>query len=733
MILCGIIERIIYKNADNGYTVLELETKEGQIVAVGTMPLVAEGEQIEVDGDYTTHQTYGQQFLVKSFTSRLPVNETAILKYLSSGIVRGIREKSARQLVDAFGPDTLDILENDPDKVAQLHGFSKQRAEQIAESMQNTLGVKSILLYFQQFGITPTAAFKIYRQWGLRAYDILRQNPYRLCEIKGIGFETADKVAASMGYDSQSDNRIEAGIIYIITHNLYNNGHTFLPKTKLCAIAAELLGADLDAVRSTVEAMIDSEVLVYTEKIGNTDGVYLRWVYDCEHAAAQRILLASGFVSPYPGDFDADIQEIQAQLHITFEKKQCEAIREACCRQFMILTGGPGTGKTTTLNGIIGIFQKKGKSFALAAPTGRAAKRIAELTGHEAKTIHRLLEYQQQNGEYVFMRNKENPLKYDAIIIDESSMVDLSLFSALLDAIPASAKLVLVGDAAQLPPVGPGRVFKDLLASKLIATTELTEIFRQAQQSKIVTNAHAILNGQMPELTDKKHDFFFLRQTDPEKLMQLVSDLCTTRLPDAYGYDPLTDIQVLSPTRKGANGTVALNSVLREALNPKDLLKKELVFRGITFREGDKVMQIRNNYDLESVRPDGESEHGIFNGDIGIIDRVNRFDECLDVRFDDKIVTYTLETLEDLEPAYAVTVHKSQGSEFNVVILPLLEGSDLLFTRNLLYTAVTRAKQLLIIVGNEGRITQMINNVRSNKRYSGLKYRLLTESGHELS
>lgn len=733
MILSGVIEHIIYKNAENGYTVLELETQDGNLVAVGIMPLVAEGEQIEIDGNYTTHQTYGQQFVVTSFASRLPVTETAILKYLSSGIIKGIREKSARLLIDNFGPDTLDVLENEPEKVAKIKGFTKQRAEQIAASMQDTLGIKSILLYFQQFGITPNAAFKIYRQWGLRAYDILRQNPYRLCEIKGIGFETADKVAVSMGYDRLSENRIEAGIIYVITHNLYNNGHTFLPRQKLCMIAADLLGADSAMTMNCIDTMIDSEILVYMQNIGNTDGVYLRWIYDCEKIVTERILLATKFISAYPGDFEKDVAEIQERLHIQFALKQKKAVREACCQQIMILTGGPGTGKTTTLNGIIQSFEQKNITFALAAPTGRAAKRIAELTNHEAKTIHRLLEYQVQNGEYVFARNHENLLKYDAVIIDEASMVDLSLFCSLLDAIPLSSKLILVGDAAQLPPVGPGRVLKDLLDCGLVATIELTDIFRQAKESLIITNAHAILNGDMPILTEKKKDFFFMRQRNADKLLQLVCELCTTRLPDAYGYDPLADIQVLSPTRKGTSGTVTLNNILRDSLNPRDSFKHELTFRGLTFREGDKVMQIRNNYDLEAVKPNGETERGIFNGDIGIITQIIPRDECITVNFDDKMVTYTIETFEDLELAYAITVHKSQGSEFNAVILPLLEGSDLLFTRNLLYTAVTRAKQILIIAGDENRIEQMIHNVRSNKRYSGLKYRLLRDFENELT
>lgn len=725
MTLSGIIDRIIYKNIENGYTVAALETPDGSITAVGILPLVAEGEQIEVEGEYKMNPRHGQQFEVASFLSRLPVEETAILRYLSSGIVKGVRAKTAKQLVNAFGPNTLDILENNPEQLTQIKGISPERAEKISQSMKETVGVKTILLYFQQFGMTPSVAFKIYKQFGLRAYDVVRQNPYRICEISGITFEKADKIAEQMGYDRTSTARLDAGLIYILNQNLYNNGHTFIPRGKLIPLAAQFLDTDRETVEDRIQRLCGpGGDLVYAEKIGNTDGIYLRWVYECETTITNRVLLASRLGTPYPGNFEKDISVIQKDLDIVFDEKQRQAIMECCCHQMMILTGGPGTGKTTTLNGIIRILESKGEKVGLATPTGRAAKRITELTGREAKTIHRMLEYTVQGTEQVFQRNHGNPLEYDAVIIDESSMVDLWLFDHLLNALPLTSRLILVGDVNQLPPVGPGSVLKDILSSDRIVSVELTEIFRQAKESLIITNAHAILHGEMPILTEKKKDFFFLRTDDAQAACKLAVDLAARRLPAAYGFSPSADIQVLSPTRKGLAGTALLNRDLREAINPPAYNKREMTFRDTVFREGDKVMQIKNNYDLVSEREDGTLDAGVYNGDLGIIEAVIPSQESMIVRFDDRRVTYTNENLEELEPAYAITVHKSQGSEFKAVILMVSEGADVLFTRNLLYTAVTRAKQLLILVGSPSRISFMISNITADKRYSGLKFML---------
>lgn len=724
MVVEGVVEDVIYKNPENGYCVLRLETQEGDLVAVGTLPLVSEGETLELEGDYTEHKTYGRQFAVTSFRSRMPADETAVLRYLSSGIVKGVREKTAKTLVSVFGPDTLDILENEPERVCTVKGISRQRAETISQSLKETVGVKTILLYFQQFGITPSVAFRIFKQWGLRSYDIIKNNPYRLCEIPGVGFQSADRIAVRMGYDTESPNRIEAALIFVLNHNMYGSGHTFLPKNKLGQIVSGLLGIDTDTVGNSLERLIADGVLVYVPEIGNGDAVYQKWVYESERTIALRTLLMSQFSDGDPKNFDAVVSRAERKLGIEFDELQRKAIFTAVKERITLLTGGPGTGKTTTLNGIIRVFESENISFALCAPTGRAAKRISELTGREAKTLHRLLEYAPRDGEYVFNKNRDNQLQYEAVIADESSMIDLSLFSHLLDALPLKSKLILVGDAAQLPPVGAGNVFRDLLGCGYLPTVRLDRIFRQAQQSLIVTNAHEILNGRMPVLNAKDRDFFFIPTSSAEALHSLVESLCTARLPNAYGFDPVRDIQVLSPTRKGSSGTAALNETLREALNPADGKKEEIPFRGLVFREGDKVMQIRNDYDLVGEKPDGDIENGIFNGDIGTVESIDRRAETLSVRFDDRLYTYSLNSseIDELEPAYAITVHKSQGSEFDAVVLPLFEGPELLYTRNLLYTAVTRAKKILIVVGDARKVRYMVDNARSGKRYSGLKH-----------
>ncbi|MBO5248981.1 MAG: ATP-dependent RecD-like DNA helicase, partial [Clostridia bacterium] len=674
--LSGIIDKVIYKNSENGYTVAALETPDGEITVVGFLPLVAEGEQIEVEGEYKLNPKHGQQFEVSSFLSRLPVEETAILRYLSSGIVKGVRTKTARLLVEAFGPNTLDVIENEPEQLVQIRGISPEKAEKTSQSMKQTVGVKTILLYFQQFGMTPSVAFKIYKQFGLRAYDLVRQNPYRICEIQGVSFEKADRMAEQMGFDRTSHFRLNAGIEYILNQNLYNNGHTFIPKAKLVPLAAEFLDTDRQTIAERLEELcLPNGPLQYVPSIGNTDGVYLRWVYDSERNITNRVLLASRLGSEYGGNFNKDIARIERDLDITFDEKQRTAVKESCCHQMMILTGGPGTGKTTTLNGIIRILEAKGERVGLATPTGRAAKRITELTGREAKTIHRLLEYTQTGTERCFQRNHGNPLEYDAVVVDECSMVDLWLFDHLLDALPLSSRLILVGDVNQLPPVGPGSVLKDILSSGCVPAVELTEIFRQARESLIVTNAHAVLRGEMPVLKETKKDFFFLSAENPYAAVQLAVDLAAQRLPNAYGFSPATEIQVLTPTRKGTAGTANLNRELREKINPAAYNKKELTFRDIVFREGDKVMQIRNNYDLVTEREDGHLDAGVYNGDLGIVEAVIPAQESLIVRFDDKRVTYTGETLEELEPAYAITVHKSQGREFKAVILMVSEGA----------------------------------------------------------
>lgn len=730
MLLVGVVDSIIYKNSENGYTVLSLETKDGMQTIVGTMPLIGEGEQIEVEGDYINHSTYGRQFSVESFSSRLPADETSIYRYLSSGIIKGIRASTAKNLLNAFGPETLDVLENDPERVSHIKGISLDRATKISEQMKSLTGVKSILMNFAGFGITPTVAFKIYKQWGAISYDLVRLNPYRLCEIQGFGFERADKIARKMKYDENSPNRIRAGILYVLNHNLYSNGHTFQPREKLIAAAKNLLETSSDLIDETIDSLISENVLNAVAKIGNTNGIYLHSAYVAETFISDYVVTASKLQREYPGNFENDIKNAENALEISFAQNQKIAVKNSLCHQIMILTGGPGTGKTTTLNGIIYNFEQKGMTFALAAPTGRAAKRMTELTGKEAKTIHRLLEYGNKGDKEMFGKNRENPLTFDAIIIDESSMIDLFLFSALLHATPVTTRIILVGDANQLPPVGPGCVFRDIIASGAVDVVELNEIFRQSRESLIVTNAHDIINGRMPECRDTKHDFFFLPASSSEELAMKVAELYTSRLPKAYGYDPMSDIQIICPTKKTLSGTVSLNAMIKQIANPAKPGKNEMSFRNIVFREGDKVMQTKNNYDITYESDLGTVDQGVFNGDIGRIEQVLYDGEGVVVRFDDKKVTYVNDELEDLDLAYAITVHKSQGSEWNAVILPILEGYDALFTRNLLYTAVTRAKKLIVIVGSYERIRMMVENQNSenrfsDKRYCGLKYMIL--------
>ncbi len=722
MILTGVVDAIIFRNAETGYTVLEIETKQGTQTVVGILPPIGEGEQIEVEGDYTNHSVYGRQFAAETFKSSLPADETSIFRYLSSGIIKGVRAVTAKNFINAFGPDTLDVLENDPEKTATVKGMSLDRAIKISEQMKSLTGVKSILMGLAGFGITPSDAFGIYRQFGVHAYELVRLNPYRLCDISGFGFEKADKIAKKMQYPENDVNRIRAGVLYVLKHNLYNNGHTFQPREKLIAAAQSLLDVSPDEIDIVIDRLEEEKEIVTELSIGNTNGVYWFPSYNAEKIISERVSLVSRFEKEYPGNFENDIRNAETALGIQFADNQKTAVKNSLCYRIMVLTGGPGTGKTTTLNGIIYNFEQKGISFALAAPTGRAAKRMTELTGKEAKTIHRLLEYGEKG---TFAKNRENTLQYDAVIIDESSMVDLFLFSALIQAMNISATLILVGDANQLPPVGPGCVFKDIIASGAVSVVELNEIFRQSRESMIVTNAHAIINGNMPECRDKKHDFFFIPSSTPEDLAMTVSDLYTSRLPRAYGFDPMTDIQIICPTKKTLCGTVSLNAMLKELANPQEGHKNEMSFHGTVFREGDKVMQTRNNYEIVYESDYGIEDQGVFNGDIGKIEQITGDGESMTVRFDDKTVTYYAQDLEDIDLAYAITVHKSQGSEWDAVILPLMDGYDALFTRNLLYTAVTRAKKILVIVGSYERLKKMVENQTSDKRYCGLKYMIL--------
>lgn len=720
----GIVDNVIYRNDDTGYTVLELDTHDGRECAVGIMPMVSAGEYVELNGDYSLHHNYGRQFVVTSYETALPATEAAMFKYLSSGVIKGIGPKTAKLIIDKFGPSTFNIIEKYPEELETIRGISKDRALQIRDSYLETSGVKNILLSFQQFGFNASLAFRVYKEWGVGAYDVIKKNPYRLCEIRGITFEKADAAALGMGGNVDRPERVRAAICHILEHNLYTNGHTFLPREKLVAAASGLLELSEETVSENLDALISSGRLVFVEKISNTNGVFLSYAYESEKNIAERVVLSSAFSHEYHGNFKKDISAIEKDLGIVFAEKQREAIKESVCHGVFILTGGPGTGKTTTLRGIVSMLEKKELTYALAAPTGRAAKRISELCGKNAKTIHRLLEFTQNSDGGTFNRNKTNKLEFDVVIVDEASMVDFLLFNSLLEALPVSSSVILVGDVNQLPPVGPGSVLKDMIGSGKVKTVVLSEIFRQARESLIVTNAHKIISGTFPEIRRTDGDFFFIPTRSADETVEKVVELYSKRLPAAYAFDPMSDIQVLSPTRKGTTGTVNLNDALKDRVNRALENEKCLRAKGRVFYRNDKVMQTKNNYDAVFERENGEVDTGIFNGDIGFVTQVMPSQESAVIRFDDREICYTADMLEDVEHAYAITVHKSQGSEFPAVIMPVWNGPEMLYTRNLLYTAVTRAKKIMIIVGSPEKLDTMVQNNYTNKRYSGLKFKI---------
>lgn len=722
----GVVERVIFSNEENGYCVCELCISDAEyIVLVGTMPYVGQGETIRAIGEWTTHPSFGRQFKVSYFEKQLPQTQSTILKYLSSRTVKGIGPKTAKALVDEFGEDTFDVIENHPDWMAHLPGISLKKAQAISEAFREQHGMRSVMMFCRNY-FGPSTAVRIYRQWGLGAVERIQENPYLLCrEIRGIGFEKADKIAQSMGIHANAPIRIMAAIEHLCRHNAYQNGHVYLPKEKLLPAAAQMLHISADDAEDALESLLSQGVAVSVKLLGR-DCIYLKEYYEAEkYVCAKMDLLDKTCPAVDADSAEIMIDKIEREENISYARLQRRAIRAALENGIMILTGGPGTGKTTVIRAILRIFDDMGLSVALAAPTGRAAKRMSEATQYEAKTIHRLLEMEYNlNGEPLFKRDRNNLLEEQIVIVDEASMVDLLLMDALLKAIRPGARLILIGDSDQLPPVGAGYVLHDLIKSDRFSTICLTEIFRQAQESLIVTNAHAINAGEMPRLDCKDRDFFFLPRADDRAVAQTVTSLCKTRLPATYGEEIREKIQVISPSRKGEAGTQMLNDLLQSALNGQDGTKKEKKFRDRVFRVGDKVMQIKNNYDLEWERmTPGGIVHGVgvFNGDIGVITDIDFQAESLHILFDDKSVWYHFEALEELEHAFAITVHKSQGSEYPVVIVPVYGCSPKLLTRNLLYTAVTRASEMVILVGQEEAVARMVANNRQAKRYSGLE------------
>ena len=727
--ITGTVEGIIYQNEENGYAILDFGTQEDELITVvGTLPYVGEGDTLTLYGKWVHNPKYGRQFRADQFEKELPADETAILRYLSSRTVKGIGPKKAQKIVDLFGEDTFDVIENHPEWLTQISGITHKSAMEISEEFKKQAGVRRVMMFFRDY-FGATLSVRIFKTWGNNAVELAKENPYRLCEeIEGIGFEKADDMAERIGFDRAGLPRVESGILYLLSYNAAQSGHTCLPEEKLREAACSLLRVDGALVDAAIASLLKAHKLFRVHHLtGQGDQAFLfdRKSYECERTIAERLVaLDRACVKLDVRDINYFISREEKKGGIAYAQLQKEAIAAALENGVMILTGGPGTGKTTVVRALLQIFKSMDLRVALAAPTGRAAKRLSEATSSEAKTVHRLLEMSFNEGKKAeFARNERDQLEEDAIIVDEVSMMDEPLMAALLRAVKAGARLVLIGDADQLPSVGAGNVLQDLIRCDRFATVALTEVFRQAQNSLIVTNAHAVNRGELPRLDVKDNDFFFLSRTSDADIAATVADLCANRLPRTYGSDIVGNIQVISASRKGEAGTENLNRVLQQTLNPPRAGKREHRVRDIVFREGDRVMQIRNNYDLVWERGE-ETGLGVFNGDIGVIEAIHPADQCMEIAFDDRHVMYDFTGLDELEPAFAVTVHKSQGSEYPVVIIPLCSAAPMLLTRNLLYTAITRAQRMVILVGRADIAAQMVSNNRQAMRYTGLAARL---------
>lgn len=726
----GSVENVLYRNENNGYTVLDLDAGGDLITVVGELGDTESGERLLLEGRYVNHPKFGTQFKAEYCERKLPNTSLNICKYLSSGAIKGIGPALAKKIVDVFGENTLEIMEKEPRRLLDIKGISPKKCDSIAEEVQKIFNLRHLMIFLSGYGVKSGFAMKAYQQWGHEAINLIKSDPYCLCRSAvGLPFKKAEEIAASMKIPADSHKRIGAGMAYLLEENAHA-GHSCLPLDRFEQLACRCLGIGGSLFYEVYNEQIEEQYIF--EYLKNDRAfVYLADYYCAESYIAGRVSVMQAFSSPDDYDYEQLIDIEEEQNGIKYEKLQRKAITTALSRQIMIMTGGPGTGKTTTLNAIISLYEKRGETVMLAAPTGRAAKRISDLTGHEAKTIHRLLEVEfDAGGRLKFKHDENDPLGCDVIVVDEMSMVDVILFESLLRAIRLGCRLIIVGDSDQLPSVGAGNLLKSLIDSGCIPVIELKEIFRQAESSCIVTNAHRIVNGEMPDLTQKNNDFFFFRRTEPEQAMRLISDLNKTRLPKAYKYSPLDDIQIISPSRKGVLGVIELNKALQNQLNPKTSGKTEVKSIVYTFREGDKVMQTRNNYDIVWSK-DGEPGTGIYNGDIGRIFSINRGKMTAAISFDGRMAEYTFEMMDQLELAYAITVHKSQGSEFEAVIMPLLGGFDKLYYRNLLYTAVTRAKKLLIIVGSENIVEKMVINNKRTNRYTCLTAMLRDESRYE--
>ena len=730
--IVGTVTEIVYYNSVNGYAVCDIETEEDTITAVGYMPYIAGGDKVTLTGEWTFHQDYGPRFKVEFFEKNMPSEINDILKYLASGSIKGVRLATAQKIVDMFGEDTLNILEKEPEKLSKIHGISRKKALEIGAEYVKQQGVRNIVMYLQKFGITPQSAVKVYKRYGSSSVETIKENPYVLSEtVYNIGFKTADKIALEMGISPNAPIRIEGAVKHILS-NSSMNGHTYVPKDILLDEVCSFLSITVEEAENVIVKMIFESKLKNEIYNDGNQKIYLPKLYKAEVYVAHKIKkIAENNTLEKGIDIEKVIKDIEKTNDITLAEHQKSAIYCAMEKGATVITGGPGTGKTTIINTIIQIMDKLDKNVMLAAPTGRAAMRMTEVCGIEAKTIHRLLEssFSENDDNMNFAKNEDNPLDCDIVIIDEMSMVDILLIQSLLKALKSHTRLIMVGDSDQLPSVGAGNVLRDIINSGVVPTVSLTEIFRQAKESAIVVNAHKINRGEYPEFNKSGTDFFMVKRDTAVDISQSIVDLFINRLPKAYKYNSLYQIQILSPTRKGITGVNELNVALQKVINPPDKKKKEKAFKNITFREGDKVMQTRNNYDMEwtKLEKPEETGFGIFNGDIGYIHRIDKEMESATIVFDDKLCIYEFSKFEDLDLAYAVTVHKSQGSEFDVIIMPMYPCAPMLQNRNLFYTAVTRAKKLVVLVGRESCVQKMVENKSEQIRYTGLEQKLRNE------
>ncbi len=728
--LTGVIEGVTFFNEDNGYTVMDISVNNEILTVVGNFPKLVQGEKITVEGEWVNHPTFGAQFKASLVERTLPADAAGILRYLASGIIKGIGESTAVKIVEAFGSDSFNVIENDVDRLSSIKGISKPKARKLQQEFKKQFASREVISGLINIGLTPSEAFNAYKLYNTNAYDIISENPYAFVGDYGYSFDRAEEISLNLDSKDLFDYRAQAAVVYIVRHNLAN-GHTCLPRTAVIKAAVDFLECSEDEAEIAADSAIQANQL-FSDVVNGREFLFLPDIYQAESAVAERIRLMVNYPPKQTEIFSEEIYAFEAAQGIEFDEKQRAAIEAAVNRGMLILTGGPGTGKTTTVRGIIALMKNKGMKVALAAPTGRAAKRMTELTGCEAKTIHRLLEVEYKDGadEPSFVYNRKNKLDIDAVIVDELSMVDIKLFDSLLDAVPLHARLIMVGDKDQLPPVGAGNVLKDLIECDMIPVIELNRIFRQAMKSLIVTNAHRVVKGEMPDLSQNgaESDFFMLRENSPYNASKKIVDLVTRRLPESYGYNPFTDIQVLCPGRKGDVGTENLNFLLQQKLNPAEKGKAEIKHNGYVLRVGDKVMQVKNNYDVPWFRAN-DNGMGVFNGDIGVLTKIDRANDILNVKFDDREAMYSVESAKELELAYAMTVHKSQGSEFNCVVMPVIATPQKLAYRNLFYTALTRAKNLIVLTGTEECVKAMVNNDKKSRRYSALGYFLTVDNG----